>query len=716
MNLLNRQFFVIIVFILVGFNPIMGQNNTLDSLEKIIANPIDSYGKANSYFTLAKYYRKSTPEKALNYLEKSYKFFKKNNFDSLSIKVLEYEAYIYINIDRGKAIGKFFEALTIARKTNQIQIKSSILHNIGRVYLLENNLDSGVFYTNKAIKLRKKLLEEHPEDALYIRYYAKSLMNLGTLYTNSGKYEEAISTYYQALEQIEKIQDSTVLVSILRNIGTVHFYYKDYNTALKEFKRCYTIAQRTNSLTAMASALTNMGAIYKYQKLWFKADSVFNIALSIRLKTGPQTSVAGLYQNLGIVSAQQEKYNEALNYYNKSLEILIKRNNPTELTGLYINMGNVYHLKKDYAKAEKYLLLGKENADLAKMPEISMWLNLNLSKLYESMGNYPKALSYYKEYKLIDDSIHSLKAAETINLLKEKYNAAEKDREIADFEKQKKLDSLIKEKQSLNNTILTIGIIAIIITSLFIFVLLNNRRKAERAIFQKNTELNQQKMLELVKEQEMNSVNSFISGQERERSRIASDLHDRLGSLLSTVKLHFSSIEPYFENDKDLSENFNYAITLLDKSVAEVRSVSHNLAKEILTEFGIIAAIENLKEAINTAGNLRLEFVNSGFDHRLPYESEIEIYRIIQELVTNAIKHAKASEIVIQFIVDDDNLTITIEDDGVGFDAKNIKDNGMGLKNVFERATKINGKYALDTSPGNGTTYIFDIPIGQSNQ
>ena len=358
--------------------------------------------------------------------------------------------------------------------------------------------------------------------------------------------------------------------------------------------------------------------------------------------------------------------------------------------------------------------MARENAIKAEDLEISMEININLSQLYQTKGDFKKALDYYKQFKIIDDSIHSLKSEETINLYKEKFKAAEKDRKISEFEQQQKLDTLIKEKQKLNNRLLTVGILAIVIISAFILLMVNNRRKTEKALFQKNNELNQQKMLELIKEQEMNSVNSFISGQERERSRIASDLHDRLGSLLSTVKLHFSSMEPFLEKNEELTENFSYAISLLDQSVAEVRSVSHNLAKEILTEFGIVGAIENLMEAINSAGNLKLVFINSGFNHRLPYEYEMEIYRIIQEIVTNAIKHANASEIVIQFVVDGDILTITIEDDGVGFDVSKIKSNGIGLINIFERTAKMNGKYALDTAPGNGTTYIFNIPIDKN--
>jgi signal transduction histidine kinase len=220
-----------------------------------------------------------------------------------------------------------------------------------------------------------------------------------------------------------------------------------------------------------------------------------------------------------------------------------------------------------------------------------------------------------------------------------------------------------------------------------------------------------EEMLELVKEQEMKSVNSFISGQEKERARIASDLHDRLGSLLSTVKLHFSSIEPYFENEPELSENFSYAISLLDQSVTEVRSVSHNLAKEILTEFGLVGAIENLRDSINSASILKFVFVNTGFNLRLSYEIEIEIYRIIQELVTNVIKHANATELVIQFVADEETLSITVEDDGVGFDIDKVKKDGLGLHNIFNRTATIKGKYAIDSAPGAGTSFIFDFPI-----
>ena len=713
MNLIFRLFLGVVFLMGLGQSPVFGKNIKIDSLENVISSSNDPHATILAYCKLARYYNKNAFSKTKYYLDKADKLCNETQSDSLKSHVLYTSGILYSFYDPVKAHIFYLEAAEYASKGGYLFLKSRIYNNNGSLFLKENELDSAEYYTLKSIKIKKNLAKQNPEDKLFIHSYGYSLLNMGSLYLNKSDYKIAISYLYDALEQAKKINDSSLIASVRLNIGVINYYYKDYDNALIEYKKVSEIAEKFNNIRLLASALTNIGAIYKAQEKWKEADSMFTAALLIRLETGPNSTIAGIYENLGIISTKELKYDKALDYYNKSLEIKAQRKNTWELAAIYSNMGNLFFLKKDYTKAERYMLMARENAIKAAGLEMSMEINISLSQLYQTKGDFKKALDYYKQFKIIDDSIHSLKSEETISLYKEKFKTAEKDRKISEFEQQQKLDALINEKQKLNNRLLTIGILAIVIISAFILLMVNNRRKTEKALFQKNNELNQQKMLELIKEQEMNSVNSFISGQERERSRIASDLHDRLGSLLSTVKLHFSSMEPFLEKDKELAENFSYAISLLDQSVAEVRSVSHNLAKEILTEFGIVGAIENLKEAINSAGNLKLVFINSGFNHRLPYEYEMEIYRIIQEIVTNAIKHASASEIAIQFVVDGDILTITIEDDGIGFDVSKIKSNGMGLKNIFERTAKMNGKYALDTTPGNGTTYIFDIPIGK---
>jgi len=716
MSKIYRLLFGIVFLLGIGQAPLFGQNNKIDSLENIITSSGNPTDKVKAYRKLAKYYYKSAPAKSLYYLEKAEKTCIDHNLDSLYSYVLSNISQLYRHTDREKTKVYLFKALEYANKSDNIFYSAKIYNNIGNLYHRENIVDSAEYYLNKSLKIKKMLSDKYPDNQNYMHSYLISLMNMGTMYMQrKNEYKKSIKLYYDALEQAKKMQDSSVMCSVLLNIGVIYYYNKNYDNALVEFNQAIVIARKLNKTNSLAAALTNLGAISKEEMKWKEADSLFTAALLIRLEIGPKSSIAGLYENLGLVSVEINEYKKALDYYNKSLEIKLVNKVSYEMAAIYANMGNLYFLMKNYSMAEKYLLFALDNATLAKDLEKLLEINTSLSRLYEVKGQYSKSLDYYKEYKAIDDSIHSLKSAQTISLYREKFEGAEKDKQIAEFENQQKLNALIHEKQKLNNRLLMIGILAIVLISIFILLLLNNRRKTEKELFKKNTELSQQKMLELVKEQEMNSVNSFISGQERERSRIASDLHDRLGSLLSTVKLHFSSIEPFLEKDQELAENFSYVISLLDQSVAEVRSVSHNLAKEILTEFGVVGAIENLMEAINSAGNLKLIFINTGFEHRLSYEKEIEIYRIIQELVTNAIKHADASELVIQFVVDADILTITIEDDGVGFDAAKVKSNGMGLNNIFERTAKINGKYALDTSPGNGATFIFEIPIGKTS-
>jgi len=515
-----------------------------------------------------------------------------------------------------------------------------------------------------------------------------------------------------SLEALRIAKDSSASYgSVLLNIGNVHFFYGDTTKAEDAYRQALDIAIEKNHDGLKISAYTNLGSIEHQRQNWLKADSLYKKALEIRLRIGPISRAGGLLENMGLVARELGNDEEAMSYFMQSMDIKRKQNLSRDMSSIYANIGNLYLHKKNYKKAEKYLDSALHHATISQEVEKQIQIYLSLSQLSEATGNLTKALDFYKKYKILDDSIHSIKSQESINLIQEKYNAVQKDRLISEYKQRQQLAMLTQEKQALNNRLLAGLIVFVVFISIAVFVFINNKRKTEKRMYEKDAEMSRQKMLDMVKEQEMISINAFISGQERERNRIASDLHDRLGSLLSTVKLHFSSIEPYFDNDPELSQNFGYAISLLDKSVSEVRSVSHNLAKEILTEFGLTKAVQDLCESINTAGIIQVVFINNDFDRSLNYEKEIEIYRIIQELVTNAIKHAKAKELVIQFTAEETLLTITVEDDGVGFDVSKINKNGMGLSNIFQRTTKINGRYHFDSSIGNGSTFIFEIPL-----
>ncbi len=707
MTFSKKLLFVAFVFFTSSLiNRVFAQDK-IDSLLEITKTGTNPEQKAKAYIELAR--KSKFSQKKIYYLEEGLKYSRENHLDKFLWEFNYRLGSQYLASDKTRAKHYYLMALELG-DTNTIDYAKN-LSNLAYLYMFNRNFDSSEYFYNKAITLKKRLLKGNPDSIAIMKSLGKTYTSYGGMLLNRTQYKRATEVLYKALEMFEAVKDTSTVASTYLNIGVIHFYYHDYDNALDEFKKALKFSSLVGRRKTVASAMTNIGSIYKIKREWDKADSMYRAALMIRLEIGPKSSVAGLYENLGIIAKAKGEFDRALEYFNKSLNIKLQMNSKMGLASLYANLGNLYYGKGNLKKAESALLKALEYAKDMKNYEAEIDILSVLSDLYEDKGNYKKALKFYKKYSVLNDSVHSLKNRESINMLKEKFESAQKDRVISEYKQKQALDKLMSEKQKLNNRLLATAILFILIIFAFVVILINNKRKNERRMFEKNAEISRQKMLDLVKEQEMNSVNSFIMGQEKERSRIASDLHDRLGSLLSAVKLHFSSLEPNFEKDKELKENFDYAIDLLDKSVTEVRSVSHNLAKEALTEFGLVGAVENLIAAINSAGSMKVVFYNSGFDHRLPYEYEIEIYRILQELVTNAIKHAKANEIVIQFLVDGDNLTITVEDDGVGFDIKKVKTDGLGMKNIFNRTANLDGKYTVDSSPGNGTSYIFEIPI-----
>ena len=206
----------------------------------------------------------------------------------------------------------------------------------------------------------------------------------------------------------------------------------------------------------------------------------------------------------------------------------------------------------------------------------------------------------------------------------------------------------------------------------------------------------------------------MLKGQEMERKRIAQDLHDRLGSMLSMVKIHFNSVE---ENISAIQEqnNIQYekAHSLLDEACEEVRKIAHDMVSGVLHKFGLLPALHSLQTSINETGQLKLSVLDFGFHQdRLEYEIEINVYRIIQELLGNVLKHAQASEMTIQLIKKENNLHVQVEDDGIGFNAENISSfGGMGLKNIGARVNSLNGELNIDSGKGSGTIVIIDIPL-----
>jgi two-component system NarL family sensor kinase len=200
--------------------------------------------------------------------------------------------------------------------------------------------------------------------------------------------------------------------------------------------------------------------------------------------------------------------------------------------------------------------------------------------------------------------------------------------------------------------------------------------------------------------------------QEGERSRFAKDLHDGLGGMLSGVKLSLSNMKGNAMLSGQYVDVFERALDMLDNSIHELRRVAHNLMPESLVKFGLAASLKDFCDFINSSKVINVIFQQIGTYHRLEMSAEIVLYRVVNELVNNALRHASATELIIQLNYDDHLLTLTVEDNGKGFDPSTLdRTTGSGWPNIKSRIAYLKGSLDVQTSTGNGTSVNITIPI-----
>ena len=716
-TLLKRLLSLLIIGVLLPMTLLGANNPKLDSL--LLKHPTNKIDRFNNYVSISYYLNRSNLKQQKKYLDSAEQLVKYISKDSLLVSYYTSLGHYYYKTERfDSALIKYRESLNAIDTVSNRYFAGKTFSNIGRVFYRTDRYDSAIYYYMKSVYCFNMMDTTNRAKRIEM-LKANSINNIGSVYLNMGDYDEAIRYYYEAIRSYDNNNKSLRGTSVLVNIGNIYLYHKEYDKALIEYNKAYKILlqHKNKKISTRASVLTNMGVCFKAKGQIDTAMACYERALLIREKIGPMASKAGLYDNIGNIKKSQGNYKEALDYYQRALKIREDIGAPRWLASSYASIGLLYAEKDQSKKAIHYLKKAVAIADKTRLVEISIECKKGLSQIYKDLGNYKDAYNYYVEYQELNDSIHSLKLEEKLNEYKQKYESEKKDNMIGHLEALQKLSDLSIEKQKEVNKkqkqvvrVLSVAAVLLVAILFVLFLYFRMKRAADKELFEKNEQINYQKTLKLMKDLEMSSIKSFVEGQERERSRIAGDLHDRLGSLLATVRIHFNILEEEFDQNPSAKESYEFAMQLLDKSVAEVREVSHNLSKGVLTQFGLIAAVENMRDAINSAGKIQMEVSSLDVVSRLDPEVEIHLFRVIQELITNVIRHAQTDEVVIQFSEGESNLSILVEDHGVGFDVNNIQSDGIGMKNLKNRIEEVNASISFDSIIGQGTSVVIEVP------
>ena len=329
---------------------------------------------------------------------------------------------------------------------------------------------------------------------------------------------------------------------------------------------------------------------------------------------------------------------------------------------------------------------------------------LRLIENYEALHKLDSAFYYSKQYNQFIVRRYNKNLSENIADYEVKYQTQQKENEV-----QKQKAEIAENKLSLRTSYGLLG--GLILISGLAVVFFIHRFKQQKIMNGKEKEIQNQKIKRLEQENKVLALNSMIEGQEAERMRIAQDLHDGLGGLLTTVKAHFSAIEREIEAVKNINV-FDKTNNLIDQACLEVRRIAHDMVPHSIQLSGLRGALDELKQSIETRGmSCAVEVHNLESVHISAQKSSM-IYRILQEITTNALKHSEGKQILIQLIVHENLLHILVEDDGKGFDINQVlQKDGMGLKSIDSRIKYLNGTINYDSSPKHGTTINIDIPV-----
>src|SRR5260221_943381 len=354
----------------------------------------------------------------------------------------------------------------------------------------------------------------------------------------------------------------------------------------------------------------------------------------------------------------------AIEHHKLAYSYAIKWDDPYYIADESLEIGKDYLQMKQFDSADIYFQISYQEATRFNYkPKVLLSLNY-LSNMEEAKGNFKKAYDYKKKQAGFADSLVKEQNHYRILLLDEEFGAEKRSNEILQLQKDKQIQKLsIKQKSTLNYFL--VGSVAALL--IVVFLGYRNFRHRQQLSKQKD-ELQQQRIRELEKDKQLVAVDSLLKGQEEERSRLAKDLHDGLGGLLSGVKFSLSNMKDNLIITPDNMAVFERSLDMIDTSIRELRRVAHNMMPEMLTKFGLDEALKEYCNTINTAKLLTIKYQSLGMGARLDKSIEIIIYRIVQELLNNTMKHARATEVFVQVIRENNRLNVVVEDNGKGFD------------------------------------------------
>ena len=591
------------------------------------------------------------------------------------------------------------QLITLAVNSKSDQLLANAYSTMANLKIAKALPDEAFALNEKSYTINEKLKNDTELSKNYSLY--------GTIYQHKADYVNAILNFNKALNLANDTKQYVTVSYCYRCLSKINLIQEKNEKALDYANKAINYQPNNSNPREKAMAFLAMADYYNTNNNFDSSNRYYEQAYKILDSNKIEISKAWVLSLWAILYAEKAPI--------KTTEMMLKAQSIFDTLSPYSvfssnNVGNLGEMFKTLSKSDSLIkLIGTRNFPNTKsklLEESATYLKRALSiaqnkknalDIYYASGNLAELLSMKGDYKAAfeylimsdtyKDSIFSQKNKNAIAKL-------ESEKEVL------QLQATNKQRAALNKIL--IGAAA----ALLFIGFLGYRNFKNKQVIQK------QKITELEKEKQLLTVDAMLKGQEEERSRLSKDLHDGLGGMLSGVKMSFSNMKENMIMDAANTAVFERSITQLDNTIAELRKVAHNLMPEALVKFGLKTAVTDFCQSMQLSSKIKIICEQLGSERHLGNSANVNVYRIIQELVNNSVKHAQANQVLVQLTTSDNKVLITVEDDGKGFNIEDIeKTAGIGYTNLKYRVAYLNGKIDINSKPNEGTAVNIELAV-----
>ena len=528
--------------------------------------------------------------------------------------------------------------------------------------------------------------------ANYVLGEGKGLATKALAFVIDFKMEKATEYYKAAIPIFEKVNDYKWLAKCYKGLGNSLMQARDNIGATQQFKLAAMIYKNLGLKNDEGLVYGNIARAFSVGDMLDSAIYYNDKAILIANEL-PGAVQLHFITNMSAAQFLSTKgqYARATEAIRKAQKIAESKQDISMLGAVYLIRGSIAVDQNDFKTALKYSLLSHEIHQKSGNYSGQVESLKELSKAYSRVGDYKNAYETRVEYMGLSDSLFSANSAKEINELNVKFQTSEKEKQIAEQ------NLLIANK----NTRLRNLLFTLIAAGLLISLLL--------ALYFQRRKTFQQSLVTLKKEQDISLLKALMTGEEKERNRLARELHDGLGGILAAAQMQISNVETNGQQDELVKKQ--KATQLISQAATESRRIAHNLLPETLLRYGLDEALKEYSKSITDSKLMQLDYESVGMQLKLDQSAGLSIYRIIQELVNNIIKHSGATEALVQLHREAEKLSITVEDNGKGFASQQNGKTGIGLSNIRSRVSYLNGSLDIRSEEQKGTSVYIEIQL-----